>query len=82
MEDHVVQVDDEKRRGVYDRVRSPFQVTAYVGTVEVFESFDSMAVVVWTVDFESAPETSASLKAALESGIGDGLLGMKADLGG
>ena len=41
-----------------------------------------MAVVVWTVEFESTPEQSASVRAVLENGIGDGLLGMKVDLGG
>jgi hypothetical protein len=65
-----------------DRVKSPFPVSSYIGTVEVFESFDSMAVVVWTVEFESTPEHSASVRTTLENGIGDGLLGMKANLGG
>ena len=82
VEDHIVQIDHENRRVVYDRVKSPFPVSSYIGTVEVFESFDSMAVVVWTVEFESTPEQSASVRAGLEAGIGDGLLGMKADLGG
>src|SRR5262245_51557286 len=44
-------------------VRSPFPVSSYIGTVEVFESFDSMTVVVWTVEFESTPEQSASVRA-------------------
>jgi len=82
VEDHIVQIDHKKRRVVYDRVRSPFPISSYTGTVEVFESFDSMAVVVWTVEFESTPEQSASVRATLENGIGDGLLGMNADLGG
>jgi hypothetical protein len=81
-EDHIVLIDHEKRRIVYDRVQSPFPVSSYIGTVEVFESFDSLAVVVWTVDFESTPEQSASVRTLLENGIGDGLLGMNADLGG
>ena len=82
MEDHIVEIDHEKRRVVYDRVRSPFPVSSYVGTVEVFESFDSLAVVVWTVDFDSTPENRASVQMTLEKGIGDALLGMNADLGG
>lgn len=55
-------------------------MSAYRGTVEVFESFDSLAVVVWTVDFESTPESSAPVNAQLEAGIGAGVEGMKADL--
>ncbi|HKQ64944.1 MAG TPA: hypothetical protein VJZ73_08050 [Methylomirabilota bacterium] len=57
-------------------------MSSYVGTVEVFESFDSLAVVVWTVDFDSTPENSAPVRTTLEKGIGDALLGMNADLGG
>ena len=82
VEDHIVEIDHAKRRVVYDRVRSPFPVSSYVGTVEVFESFDSLAVVVWTVDFDSTPENSASVRTTLEKGIGGALLGMNADLGG
>ncbi len=82
VEDRIVEIDHEKRRVVYDRVKSPFPVSSYIGTVEVFESFDSLAVVVWTVDFDSTPENSALVRATLEKGIGDALLGMNADLGG
>jgi hypothetical protein len=64
----------------YDRVRSPFPVSSYLGTVEVFESFDGNAVIVWTVAFEATPERSAPVKTALEHGIGAGLLGMENDL--
>jgi hypothetical protein len=78
--DHIVDIDPQRRRLVYDRTKSPFPVSSYKGTVEVFESFDSLAVVVWTVDFESVPENSASVKSTLEAGIGAGVEGMAADL--
>ena len=58
----------------------PFPVTSYRGTVEVFESFDSGAVVVWTVDFESDPKDSATVAEALRTGIGAGVDGMERDL--
>jgi hypothetical protein len=79
--DHVVAIDATARRLTYQRVASPFPVTSYRGTVEVFDSFDSRAVVVWTVDFESAPEHSAPVSDALRAGIGAGVDGMDADLG-
>jgi hypothetical protein len=78
--DHIVAIDPQKRRLVYERIKSPFPVTSYRGTVEVFESVDSLAVVVWTVDFESTPENSASVASMLEAGIGAGVEGMAADL--
>ena len=78
--DHIVDIDPQMRRLVYDRTKSPFPVSSYKGTVEVFESFDALAVVVWTVEFESAPESALSVKSTLEAGIGAGIEGMAADL--
>jgi Polyketide cyclase / dehydrase and lipid transport len=69
-----------KMRLTYERVESPFPVTAYRGTVEVFESFDGLGVVVWTIDFESTPENSPVVNAQLEDALARGIEGMKADL--
>jgi hypothetical protein len=80
VEDHIVEIDSAARRVVYQRVEHPFPVASYRGTVEVFQSFDDLAAVVWTVDFESTEENSAAVKDALETGIGDALKGMEADL--
>ena len=78
--DRIVDIDTARRRLTYQRIRSPFPVTSYKGTVEVFESFDSRAIVVWTVDFESDPKDSSTVAEALRSGIGAGVDGMGKDL--
>jgi hypothetical protein len=78
--DHIVDINPTRRQLTYQRVESPFPVTSYKGMVEVFESFDSRAVVVWTVNFESAPEDSAAVAEALRTGIGAGVDGMEDDL--
>jgi len=78
--DRLVEVDDERHRLTYERTEHPFPVTSYRGTVEVFDSFDSLAVVVWTVDFESQAEVSADVSELLKGAIGAGLDGMEADL--
>jgi hypothetical protein len=78
--DRVVEIDATRRRVIYQRIRSPFPVTSYTGTVEVFESFDALAVVVWTVDFESEPGESAAVADALSAGITAGVEGMERDL--
>ena len=78
--DRLLAVDDEGRRLTYERTESPFPVTSYVGTVEVFRSFDSLAVVVWTIDFESAAEDGEGVAALLEDAIAAGLEGMETDL--
>lgn len=82
MRDIVRSIEPEERRLTYERVESPFPVTSYVGTVEVFTSFDGAAVVVWTVDFESEPENSDVVAELLTGAIGDGVAGMDADLTG
>jgi uncharacterized protein YndB with AHSA1/START domain len=78
--DRIVDIQPEKMRLTYARVESPFPVSSYKGTVEVFESFDGLGVVVWTIDFESTPENAPVVSAQLEAGIGAGMEGMKADL--
>lgn len=78
--DIIQEIDHTKKRLVYQRVKSPFPVTSYQGTVEVFSSFDSMAVIVWTIDFESDPKDSASLAELVKEAISAGLDGMESDL--
>ena len=78
--DRIAEINATKRRLTYQRIRSPFPVSSYKGTVEVFESFDSSAIVVWTVDFESDPRDSSTVAEALRSGIGAGVDGMERDV--
>jgi len=78
--DRVLEIDTLHRRLSYARIRSPFPVTSYRGTVEVFESFDRAAIVVWTVDFESRPEVREIVAKGLIAGISAGIDGMERDL--
>lgn len=78
--DIIQEIDHARRRLVYLRVESPFPVTRYLGTVEVFESYDSLAVVAWTIDFESDPADSASIAEIVYGAISAGLDGMEKDL--
>ena len=78
--DRLVALYEDDRRLTYERTESRFPVTSYIGNVEVFSSFDSLAVVVWTIDFESELEVSAAVAALLKDAIAAGLEGMEADL--
>jgi hypothetical protein len=80
MVDIVRSIDTEQRRLSYERVESPFPVSSYLGTVEVFRSFDGLGVVAWTVDFESEPDVADFVTDVLTGGIGYGVAGMDADL--
>jgi hypothetical protein len=78
--DVLVELDAPARRLVYERPESPFPVTSYRGTVEVFASYDGLAVVVWTVDFAGDEEVVGLVDQLLVDGIGAGVDGLGADL--
>jgi hypothetical protein len=80
IQDIIESIDDATRRLVYTRPVSPFPVSHYRGTVEVFTSYDGLAVVTWTIDFESKPEDAAGVAELVHGAIGAGLDGMEKDL--
>lgn len=82
IKDTIEEIDDRNRRLVYLRPISPFPVSAYRGTVEVFRSYDGLAVLVWTIDFESRPENAREVAELVHGAIRDGIDGMESDLSG
>lgn len=78
--DLIEEISDADQRFIYLRTESPFPVTHYRGTVEVFDSYDAQAVVVWTIDFDSEPEASAAVAELVKNAIADGIDGMERDL--
>jgi hypothetical protein len=78
--DTIEEIDDARMRLVYLRPRSPFPVSYYRGTVEVFRSYDGLAVVAWTSDFESSPEDAVGVAELVRGAIADGIDGMEQDL--
>lgn len=80
IKDTIEEIDDIKRRLVYLRPISPFPVSYYKGTVEVFSSYDGLGIVAWTIDFESQPEDAAAVAELVRGAISAGLDGMEKDL--
>lgn len=78
--DTIEEIDTANKRLVYLRPVSPFPVTFYRGTVEVFRSYDGYGVVCWTIDFQSTPEDKVSVATLVRDAIAAGLAGMEADL--
>jgi hypothetical protein len=78
--DTIEEIDPIRRRLIYLRPVSPFPVTHYRGIVEVFESYDGLGIVVWTIEFESTPEEAQSVASLVKGAIGDGIDGMEKDL--
>jgi hypothetical protein len=80
IKDTIEEIDNTHMRLIYLRPLSPFPVTYYKGTVEVFKSYDGLGVVVWTIDFESQPEDTASVAELVHGAISEGIDGMEKDL--
>lgn len=80
IKDTIEEIDDINMRLTYLRPLSPFPVTYYKGTVEVFKSYDGLGVVVWTIDFEAQPEDTASVAELVRGAISEGIDGMEKDL--
>jgi hypothetical protein len=80
IKDTIEEIDDIHRRLVYLRPVSPFPVSYYKGTVEVFTSYDGSGIVCWTIEFESKQENSASVAELVFGAISAGLDGMETDL--
>jgi hypothetical protein len=80
IKDTIEEIDDSNMRLVYLRLVSPFPVTYYQGTVEVFSSYDGLGIVVWTIEFESKPEDATSVAELVHGAISAGLEGMEKDL--
>ncbi len=80
IKDTIEEIDPKKMKLIYFRPISPFPVTYYKGTVEVFTSYDGLGIVVWTIDFESKSEDSASVAETIQSAISAGIDGMEKDL--
>ena len=80
--DELIALDEEARRLTYRRTEFPVPLSSYIGTVEVFTSYDGLAVVSWTVDFESAEDVASSVNELLVDAIGAGVDGLGAHLAG
>ncbi len=80
IKDTIEEIDDIQMRLVYLRPTSPFPVSHYRGTVEVFKSYDGLAVLVWTIDFESRPEDADAVSELVRGAISAGIDGMEKDL--
>jgi hypothetical protein len=76
IEDRIDEIDHQLRRFRYTRLRSPFPVRSYVGTVEVRPAPEGRSEVSWRVDIDVAPEAKDELVPLLYgalSGLIDGI---------
>lgn len=80
IKDTIEEIDSKNKKLIYLRPISPFPVSYYKGTVEVFTSYDGLGIVVWTIDFEAKPEDSASVAELVQGAISAGIDGMEKDL--
>lgn len=80
IQDTIEKIDETHRQLVYRRPVSPFPVTDYKGTVEVFTSYDGLGVIVWTIEFESIAEDVVTVAELVHTAISEGIEGMEKNL--
>ncbi len=80
LHDQIEKIDDATRTFVYLRTVHPFPCNRYVGTVVVSELGPSRSEVTWTIETDVSPANREGLSAFVTSAIGDGLVGMAAEL--
>jgi hypothetical protein len=80
MRDRVSEINSCAKRFRYERTRSPFPVTKYVGAVEVKDGAGPGTQLSWTVQIEVEEEAREQLVAFLEQALSDGINGLECDL--
>jgi hypothetical protein len=80
MRDEVLEISDDARRFRYQRVKSPFPISKYIGTVEVQADGAARSILTWSVDMDVVPAHRDEMVALLTKAISDGIDGLEQDL--
>jgi uncharacterized protein YndB with AHSA1/START domain len=82
IEDRIVSIDHARRRFEYNRTRSPFPVSSYIGVVSVRPISEQTSEVSWVVEIEVAPDAKDELAAFLRTALSGGVEGLERELKG
>jgi hypothetical protein len=80
MRDRVLEIDPSARRVRYERTHCPFQVTKYLGAVEVRGDAGSRSSVSWTVQIEVIQGAREELVPLIKQALFDGICGLEVEL--
>jgi len=80
MRDRIVEIAPQEWRLRYHRTHLPFPVTDYFGVVEISDTGPGASRLVWTVNFDAAPQDAQAMRALVQSAISDGVDGLEHEL--
>jgi hypothetical protein len=80
MRDTILEISDSSKRLRYQRVKSPFPISEYLGTVEVQPDGAARSILTWHVDIKVTPAHRQEMVALLNKAISDGVDGLEKDL--
>jgi len=80
MHDKILEISDDAMRLRYERVKSPFPIAKYLGTVNVISEDPSHSTVSWNVDIDVTPAHREEMVKLLTKAISDGVDGLEKEL--
>lgn len=80
LRDTILEISDSSKRFRYQRVKSPFPISEYFGTVEVQPDGPARSILTWNVDIKVTPAHRDEMITLLNKAISGGVDGLEKDL--
>lgn len=78
--DRIESIDHQTKRFQYNRIKSPFPVNRYLGTVDVCKIGPDSSEISWTVEIDVDQEQRDELIGFIKQALTDGIDGLERDL--
>lgn len=78
--DRIESIDHQTRRFHYNRIKSPFPVNRYLGTVDVCKIGPDSSEISWTVEIDVGKDQRDDLIGFIKQALSDGIDGLERDL--
>ncbi|HEY8096618.1 MAG TPA: SRPBCC family protein [Methylobacter sp.] len=78
--DRIESIDHQTRRFQYNRIKSPFPVNRYLGTVDVCKIGPDSSEISWTVEIDVSRNQRDELVGFIKQALSDGIDGLERDL--
>lgn len=78
--DRIESIDHEAKRFQYNRIKSPFPVNRYLGTVDICKIGPDSSEISWTVEIDVDNEKRDELIGFIKQALSDGIDGLERDL--
>ncbi|MDP1771645.1 MAG: SRPBCC family protein [Methylobacter sp.] len=78
--DRIESIDHQTKRFQYNRIKSPFPVNRYLGTVDICKISPDSSEISWTVEIDVDQEQRDELVGFIKQALADGIDGLERDL--